>query len=392
MSDAPAVVAVLGGSSAFAPLFAAALAARRAELPPLAVRLIGRDAARTRAVAAACDAVARRRGAAHRYVARVDAAEGCAGARIVVNQARIGGFAGRAFDETWPLRFGAPGDEGLLLGGLSAAIRAYAPTAALAAAAARTAAPGAFWLGMASPLGALVAAAEPVFGARAFGLCELPAATRRAAGLSEDAPYLGVNHFGWFFRRGEGVAQATPLKYVRLLDAADEVVREQRARPSRGAELDALSARLHASYARDPEREPPELAERAMPWLTEAAAPAVVALLGGTPCEAYVTARAGVGHPHVAADAYVERRALLGPEGLRTFDETADAPAALAARWRGLVAYDAAVLRAARDPSPGAIAAAVAALPTPLPADVAAEAAAFLAARVAAGATLGPVD
>ena len=45
------------------------------------------------------------------------------GVSIVLNQVRIGGWDERKIDETFPLQYGAVGDESLGLGGLRSAIR-----------------------------------------------------------------------------------------------------------------------------------------------------------------------------------------------------------------------------------------------------------------------------
>ncbi|HYL97554.1 MAG TPA: hypothetical protein VEZ90_01265, partial [Blastocatellia bacterium] len=80
-------------------------------------------------------------------------------AHIVIIQVRVGGYRGRAYDETFPLKFGVCGDEGLGPGGLSAAWRAW-PTVRKILSQVQEIAPEALVLMLTSPVGILVRAAR----------------------------------------------------------------------------------------------------------------------------------------------------------------------------------------------------------------------------------------
>jgi 6-phospho-beta-glucosidase len=148
-------IAVLGGSSAFLPSLAAALAERRSDLPALRVRLQGRDAKRTGTVAEFCSRYAASVGAPHRFTATTRASVAARDAAIVVNQVRIGGFAGRSRDEQLALEYGYPGDETIGPSGLSAAIRSLPPILALAKEVERVA-PDAWFIQMSNPMSILL--------------------------------------------------------------------------------------------------------------------------------------------------------------------------------------------------------------------------------------------
>jgi 6-phospho-beta-glucosidase len=340
-----AAIAVLGGASAFFPALAEALCDRAAELGALELRLFGRDAERARIVAEFCDRRARRRGVALRFRAAEDLEEALAGVDGVVNQVRIGGFAARSFDETFPLEQGVPGDETFGPGALASALRSVPAGGALAREVERRA-PRAWFLNLSNPMSVLVGAIARTTRLRVLGVCELPqrtldeAASLLGGGLSGD--YAGLNHHGFFTRleaggrdrldelaaaldtrRGRrevdflGIEGATvrelgalPLRYVRLLFFREREVAAARARPlDRGAELDGVARQLFAGYARsDGAALPAALSRREMPWHALAVAPAIVALVGGPPATLYVSEKNRGALPFLPDDAIVEHR------------------------------------------------------------------------------------
>src|SRR5262249_22502823 len=127
-------------------------------------------------------------------------------AAIVLIQIRNGGFPGRTFDESFPLKYGICGDEGLGPGGLCAGIRNWRAIGP-ALHKVQQYAPDATVLMMPSPVGLLVRAARREFpGLNVVGICELPWTTLLSrcqitglepAGMQFD--YFGVNHLGWLY-------------------------------------------------------------------------------------------------------------------------------------------------------------------------------------------------
>jgi 6-phospho-beta-glucosidase len=352
-----AAIAVLGGSSAFTPALAAELAAASDHLPPLDVRLCGRAADRTRAVARYCQAVAGEAGAPHRYSATTSIAEAAGGVAVVVNQMRVGGFAGRTHDDTFALAHGVPGDETIGPGGLASAMRSV-PVVTAAAREVAAVADRPWFVNLTNPLGILVRALGDEPGVRAFGLCELPghvlAQALALVGRTRadvDVDYFGLNHQGWFTRieadgrdlmpeilaavarapemalvqRAVPVARANtvlPLPYLRLYADPRAEAAAARARPQpRGEELAAISRSLHAQYAAWrpglPAPLPAELRRRPLPWLREAVVPCLRALLAGERHELYVTMRNGSVYPLVQEDAPVELRCEVDGDGPR---------------------------------------------------------------------------
>ena len=330
------VVVLVGGGSAFTPALVSALCDRKGDLPPLELRLVGRDPARVATIARFSRGHAVSRGADFEIVGGTSLDQALPGAAIVVNQMRVGGFAGRSHDETFPLRYGLPGDETIGPGGLANAIRSAPATLALARKV-EAIAPEAFFLQLSNPMSILLQVIRLALGPavrrgdslRFFGLCELPQRTLDVAahrlGIEGplDGDYFGVNHQGFFtaireprearrnllpelarrlrefgddrFLRFSGdyleQHQLLPLHYFRLLiDPAACAAESLKKTTDRGRELAALADELFDFYAANGgARLPEEVTRREMPWNALATVPAIVALLGGPPAQLFAT-------------------------------------------------------------------------------------------------------
>jgi 6-phospho-beta-glucosidase len=308
-------IVVIGGSSQSTPALIAYLA-RQTNLPDLRIHLLGRAPSKLSAVRRAARVLAEPSGMVIEAVQFLEREIHAAleGANLVLVQIRPGGYAGRVFDETFPLRYGVCGDEGLGPSGLSAAWRNW-PEVAWWLNRINQAAPGAFVVLLTSPTTILVMAAEHCFPKlRVVGICELPRTTLldifQTLGATEASAtfdYFGVNHLGWFSRISAGTrdligeyaaqlgdskvfptarqivsCQGIPLKYLRLHYDAGEVLKEQRAaRRSRGEILEELGAEAFAVFANGTRREMEAvLKRRPAPWYTHAVGPLILALTG----------------------------------------------------------------------------------------------------------------
>jgi 6-phospho-beta-glucosidase len=311
-------IALLGGSSLSTPALFASLATRH-DLPGLGFVLVGRDAT---ALDANRRAAALLLGDAPVALETARLADpgwpaSLAGADCVLVQARIGGFAGRAWDETVPHAYGIVGDEGLGPSGLSAALRAW-PALEPLLERVEAAAPHAWVVLLSSPVGLLTRVARLRFPAmRLAGICELPWTTLRGVCDLLRVPvgevgfdYLGVNHLGWLhgivhgardlvaeyasarqhtpdFPRSDLVqrAAAIPARYLRLHFEAARVLEEQRrSARSRGVQLEQLKAQAVPVYARGSRSEiEAALGLRPAPWYEHAVVPFVLGLAGRDP-------------------------------------------------------------------------------------------------------------
>ncbi|MFC4116072.1 6-phospho-beta-glucosidase [Nonomuraea zeae] len=310
-------LAVVGGGSTYTPELVDGIARLREELPVSEIALIDPDAARLDLVAGVSRRMLAHAGHPARVLATSSVAEGVAGARAVLFQLRVGGQAAREVDETLPLRCGCVGQETTGAGGLAKALRTV-PLVLELAESVREHAPEAWIVDFTNPVGivtrALLDAGHP-----AIGLCNVAIGFQRrfAAWLGVDPArislgHVGLNHLTWersvhldgedvlpelLRAHGQEIAGSLGLRpgllerlgtvpsyYLRYFYAHDAVVREQRAKPSRAAEVAAMERRLLELYA-DPAvvTKPELLAERGGAFYSEAAVALVAALLGDAP-------------------------------------------------------------------------------------------------------------
>ena len=320
------VVAVLGGASIGTVHLLDALHAsvERRQLPPIKLRLYGRDA---QALQRVVDfGIARARSTHVRvpdgwieFETSNDLARCLGGATIVLSQVRPGGMKARALDEVLPISFGIPGDEGLGPSGLACFLRTQVEMDLLFEAASKHC-PDAVVLQMTSPLGLNVARARAHFCLDSYGVCELPLTTARRVrmhvedrlGCGTLTPCCaGLNHQSWLYRfldrsgfdRTSEVlsalndpsivdvdpevmqrAGAVPMPYLKLIFHADRELARQRAAPvPRGVVLHSWLVRAQLALNRlqtgacaDFE---PILAERRVDWYHEAVIPVLAAFL-----------------------------------------------------------------------------------------------------------------
>ncbi len=387
---------VVGGSAQSTPQLAGA--AQFAELvDDLELVLVARDASALAAVARAMTQLALPKRLVPRLCdARSDLARALASADVVLLQARYGGYAGRAFDEGFPLRHGIPGDEGLGPGGLAAAWRSWPHVERLLALVA-AAAPGATVVCLTAPLGILTRCAlhhRPAL--RFVGSCELPLVTLRAVcdrvGVDwREATfrYAGVNHLGWFdaigwhgadlveryaaaragddFPSGDAVAAwgAVPLKYVRLHQAPERVVAEQRRAPPRAAVLEAVRAASLEAFAHGgPAAIRAALQRRPAPWYEAAVAPLLAALAGrSTETPLFLTTVNGDYLPELPADAVLEVPHTARAGSLVPLQRDRGLPPAIRTEIAALAEYERLAAAAVTARSPRLLGAALAAHP-----------------------------
>lgn len=308
-------VAIMGGGATSTPSLFRALAAGLAP-PRLHLSLHSRNLANLEVVATACHALLAGTPVTLSWhtIGGPGWERSLHGASVVVLQVRVGGYAGRAFDESFPIRYGVCGDEGLGPGGLSAAWRAW-PYLAPYFEVIQRVTPTAQVIVVSSPVGILVRAAglhTPRLAVR--GICELPWTTLMGVGrrlgadpCSIDFDYYGINHIGWFYRIQVGSRDllneyqlgrigaddfpspaiiasccGLPTKYLRLHYEADRVLMEQRPRVHSRADFlsDYKLRALPVFRTGDPDRICAVLDERPAEWYSYALAPLLLTLTG----------------------------------------------------------------------------------------------------------------
>src|SRR3989304_3708597 len=132
-----------------------------------------------------------------------DLAESLEGAHYVLNQIRVGGYAARRYDETFPQAFGIPGEETFGPGGMNNARRTI-PVTLEACRVIERVAPEALLINLTNPSSFIQYAVSRYTKVRAVGVCDSPVGLARAVAAALGAPqdelwigYLGLPPFGW---------------------------------------------------------------------------------------------------------------------------------------------------------------------------------------------------
>jgi 6-phospho-beta-glucosidase len=341
-------ITVVGGGSTYTPELADGLG----RLAPWVTELVLVDPDETRlaAVGPVSARIMRARGhpAAVRWTTSLD--DGLDGAAGVLIQLRVGGQAARNRDETWPLDYDCLGQETTGAGGLAKALRTVPLVLDIADQARRRALPGAWIVDFTNPVG-IVTRALLDAGHRAVGLCNVAIGLQRyfASALGTDPArvsldHAGLNHLTWLrgvqvdgkevlpemlATRGDEIAglagaplwllrelEVVPSYYLRYFYFHDEVVAEERQRPSRAAEVAAIERELMELYG-DPalDRKPELLSKRGGAFYSEAAVALIASLFGDGGDEQVVNVRNHGTLPFLADDAVIEVPATISAAG-----------------------------------------------------------------------------
>ncbi|MEU0340080.1 6-phospho-beta-glucosidase [Streptomyces bobili] len=344
---------VVGGGSTYTPELIDGFARLRDTLPIEELVLVDPAADRLELVGGLARRIFARQGHPGRIVTTADLDAGVEGADAVLLQLRVGGQAARQQDETWPLDCGCVGQETTGAGGLAKALRTV-PVVLDIADRVRRANPHAWIIDFTNPVG-IVTRALLQSGHKAVGLCNVAIGfQRKFAALLGVTPaeihldHVGLNHLTWetavrlggpegedalpalLTGHGDAIAAdlhlprpllerlgVVPSYYLRYYYAHDEVVREQRTKPSRASEVARMESELLEMYG-DPDlaEKPALLAERGGAYYSEAAVDLAAALLTGTgsPYQVVNTYNKGT-LPFLPDDAVIEVQAAVGPKG-----------------------------------------------------------------------------
>ncbi|MEV4218416.1 6-phospho-beta-glucosidase [Nonomuraea sp. NPDC049725] len=342
-------LAVVGGGSTYTPELIDGFARLRDELPLTEIALVDPDASRLGLVAGMARRMLAHAGHPARVVATAGVAEGVAGADAVLFQLRVGGQAARNVDETLPLRCGCVGQETTGAGGLAKALRTV-PVVLEIAEQVRAHAPDAWIVDFTNPVG-IVTRALLDAGHRAIGLCNVAIGFQRRfakhLGVEPERVelgHVGLNHLTWersvlvdgvdvlpelLAEHGDEIAAdvglrpellhrlgAVPSYYLRYFYAHDLVVEEQRAKPSRAAEVAAMEEELLKLYADPAVNTKPELlGKRGGAFYSEAAVALIASLLGDRGDTQVVNVRNGDTLPFLGPDAVIEVPARITASG-----------------------------------------------------------------------------
>ncbi|MGW4024981.1 6-phospho-beta-glucosidase [Streptomyces sp. NPDC005009] len=375
---------VVGGGSTYTPELVDGFARLRDTLPITELVLTDPATDRLELIGALSRRIFARQGHPGTITTTADPDAAVDGADAVLLQLRVGGQAARQQDETWPLECGCVGQETTGAGGLAKALRTV-PVVLDIADRVRRANPDAWIIDFTNPVG-IVTRALLQAGHKALGLCNVAIGLQRkfAALLDTDPTavhldHVGLNHLTWetavrlggpagedvlprlLSAHGDTIAAdlrlprplldrlgVVPSYYLRYFYAHDEVVREQRTKPSRAAEVADMERRLLALYA-DPAlaEKPALLSQRGGAYYSEAAVDLAAALLrgAGSPHQVVNTRNNGT-LPFLPDDAVIEVPAAVGPEGAAPLPVPSVDPL-FAGLMAGVTAYEDLALEAA---------------------------------------------
>ncbi|MGI5242787.1 6-phospho-beta-glucosidase [Dactylosporangium sp. CA-139066] len=337
-------IAVVGGGSTYTP----ELIDGFARLAPFASEIVLLDPQADRL--AVVGAFARRLLAFHGSAASLrwtsDVDDALRGASTVVIQLRVGGQQARISDETFPLACDCVGQETTGAGGFAKALRTVPVVLDIA----RRADPGAWIVNFTNPVG-IVTRALLDDGHRAAGLCNVAIGFQRrwAAALGVDPSavtlgHVGLNHLTWeraayvdgVDRLPELLDKAldeiasglqlprevisslacVPSYYLRYFYSHDEVVREERGKPTRGERVSEIESELLSLYA-DPSltQKPALLGERGGAFYSEAAVGLIASLQHDDGGIHAVNVRNRGFFPFLSDDAVIETTCRVGATG-----------------------------------------------------------------------------
>jgi 6-phospho-beta-glucosidase len=271
-------------------------------------------------------------------------------AAVVLLQLRVGGQAARAVDESLPLTCGCVGQETTGAGGLAKALRTVPVILQIAERISRLAAKDAWIIDFTNPVG-IVTRALLDHGHRAVGLCNVAIGNQRAAanllGIEParvTLDHVGLNHLTWtrqvlvdgqdrlpelLAASAEELAGRSgipaellrrlavwPSYYLRYFYEHDQVVEQQRVKPSRAEEVAAIERQLLEIYA-DPSvhEKPALLQQRGGAYYSEAAVDLMASLLTDRGGVRVVNLRNDGTLPFLADEAVVEVPARVGRQG-----------------------------------------------------------------------------
>jgi len=300
---------VLGGSSVATPQLIQALA-NRTDRPVLEVSLIGRTSSKLEQVARLSARLAAKASPAITVTATTDTQRGLEGADYVLNQIRVGGYEARGYDESFPHKFGIPGEETFGPGGMNYAMRTI-PVVLEYCRAIEQVAPNALLINLTNPNSFIQYAVTQYSHVDVIGVCDSPAglADGIAALLGARREelwvgYVGMHHFGWVTevrRDGRDVMPevlarihqmpglpvdadivraigAIPTSYFKYYYHPDRMLEKQRGQKTRAQQLLELEEKILADFENTGlETIPESLQTRAAHWYDGIIVPVMLA-------------------------------------------------------------------------------------------------------------------
>jgi 6-phospho-beta-glucosidase len=345
--DGPIKLAVLGGSGVATPGLIQALA-QRTDRPAIEVILLGRSTQKLERVAALSRRLAQRAAVPLTVADTTDVRRGLEGADYVLNQIRVGGYEGRAVDETFPHAFGLPGEETIGPGGLNNALRTIPVTLELCHTL-EDVAPQALIINLTNPSSHIQYAMSRYTRMASVGTCNSPIDLAKGIAAALGAPieslwvgYVGMHHFGWvtdvrwngrdvlpdLLARLEQLPDlpvdadlvratgAIPTSYLKYRLHADRMLAAQAGRPPRAEQLIEMRNLILADLQREDLQElPSSLVQRGAGWYAGIIVPVLLAHAMDTRTIYTLNVPNGSTLPWMPPDSIVELPTLVTRQG-----------------------------------------------------------------------------
>lgn len=373
-----AKLVVLGGSAVATPELVHAIRQLPDRSHPLSIVLYARRPERLESVAGVASLMAE--GDPLLEVSwTVDLDKALDGADLVLNQIRAGGLEARAFDESFPLELGIPGEETVGPGGFSNAFRTIPPSLEYAKRMEQVC-PTAQLLNFANPSSMVQYAILKYSQISVIGLCNGPISVfEKIAGALElplhtlSFDYLGMHHFGWVtgvwqngkdlmpevLAKAEKVADGVEPALIRAIGAvpgpyfnyffhADRMLEKKKGKPTRAEELMDLQDELLEEYktALRDRQIPKGIQRRKARWYADIVAPVIHAFIeqetfsaAGVSPLFYLNVQNGNTIPWLPAEAVVEVPVIIEKGRLRPVC-TGKAPLDVKAMLQNNCAYE----------------------------------------------------
>jgi len=339
MADSRIKVVILGGSALATPMVFDAMGQLKAASAYDFV-MVGRDEERLNLVKQVSDEIiSNHPGLNVRTSVSTDIESSLSGANFCINQVRVGGLEGRAFDETFPRQFGIPGEETVGPGGFTNSMRGIPLTIEICRMIEKQA-PDAVMLNLTNPSSIVHYAVHRYTNVKVVGTCDSPISlTAMVAGLLDlpvdeiEFELGGMHHFGWIvgvkhdgkdylpelLERADEMPKlgtdpevirafgAIPTYYFKYYFHPDRMLAATEGRAIRAHQLMELSDQILEAYREWQPGTPPDmLKRRGAVWYDKIVIPTLLALAENQTTELVLSTDNNDSFPWLPADAIIE--------------------------------------------------------------------------------------
>lgn len=364
-------LAVLGGSGVATPGLVQTLVGT-SERPAMEVMLLGRTADKLERVAAFSRRLAERASVPLKVSHTTDMRSGLEGADYVLNQIRVGGYEARSYDESFPHKFGIPGEETFGPGGMNNALRSIPVTLDYCAMIEEVASQ-ALLINLTNPSSYIQYAVSRYTNVRVVGVCDSPQSIKEAIAVLAGAPleevwvgYVGMHHFGWVTEaswNGRDIMPeilekiedlpslpvdadivraigAIPTSYFKYYYHPDRMLAKQQGKETRAKQLIALQTKIMEDLQEEGlDKMPESLVSRGADWYKGIIVPVLLAHANDTKEVFIVNVRNGTAVSWMSEEAIVELPCVVTRQGFYPL-QPAEAPPDIQAMVRLNAAFE----------------------------------------------------